>query len=270
MERCSRTHPIGAATATSISGFSRFRTAPRQADAPRRRRRRAVVLGRRKPDRVSVEPAGRRHLRHPDARRRRAAARGAGASRRAFRPTDAGSPGSRNQAAAESTSLQPPAARHARSRRASIGRRHPSGRPTAGICCSGGSATATPTRKNNVDWYVAAIPGGSPVRDRRARVAAARRVSGVPGAAVSRCVGRRGESHPVSWQRRRLLEHVAGGHRPGAWRSAGRPSGDVRHDRRSGRLGDLRRTDGVHQPHDGGGHLEPADRRRIAASRRAR
>ena len=48
-----------------------------QADPPRRRRCRAVVLRRRKQDRLSVQPARRRHLCHPDAGRRRATSRGA-------------------------------------------------------------------------------------------------------------------------------------------------------------------------------------------------
>ena len=64
--------------------------------------------------------------------------------RRAFRRTETGSPMVlRNRAAAESTWLQPTAVLRRLSLPASIGLRHPCGRPTAGTCCSGDSASAT-------------------------------------------------------------------------------------------------------------------------------
>ena len=117
--------------------------------------------------------------------------------------------------------------------------------------------------ENNIDWYVAAVPGGSPVRHGGAQGSAAGRIPGVSGAAVPRCLGERGKPHPLSWHRRGLLEHVAGCHLSRELaRQRDAAAGDVRHDRRSGGLGDLGRTDGVHQPDDGGGHLEPADRRK--------
>ncbi len=116
--------------------------------------------------------------------------------------------------------------------------------------------------ENNIDWYVAAIPGGSPVRDGGARGAAPGEVSGVSGTAIAGCLGSRGKPRPLSRQRRRLLEHVASCHLSGDMaRHGGAATGHVRHDRRGGCLGRLGRTDGIHQPDDGGRHLEPADRR---------
>ena len=43
--------------------------------------------------------------------------------------------------------------------------------------------------------------------------------------------------------------------------SRARRARDFRHDGRSRRIGHVRRPHGVHQPDDGGGHLEPGDRR---------
>ena len=122
--------------------------------------------------------------------------------------------------------------------------------------------------ENNIDWYVAAIPGGTPVPVDARHALAPRAVSGRARAAVSRCLGGRGKPHSLSWPRRRLLEHVAGGARP---RDMARPwcaaAGDIRHHRRSRSVGQLRRTHGVHQPDDGSRYLEPADRRESRASR---
>ncbi len=98
--------------------------------------------------------------------------------------------------------------------------------------------------------------------DRNARSVTSRKVSGVSGTAVAGCVGPGWKPHSVSRQRRRLLEHVAGGDL--SWELADQRSAATRHvwhDGRSGGLGRLRRTDGVHQPNDGSRHLEPANRR---------
>ena len=184
------------------------------------------------------------------------------ASRRAFHPTESGSPTvSPNKPAAESTWRQPPAVQPAPSPAASIGPSPPSGHQTAVTCCSGRSATATPRRRTTSIGTWRRSPAGRPYRT-DARGAAPRRIPGVSGTAVAGCLGHRGKPHPLSRHRRGLLEHVAGGHLSGPLaRQRQAATGDVRHDRRSGGLGHLGRTDGVHQPDDGGGHLEPADRR---------
>ena len=87
------------------------------------------------------------------------------ASRRASRQTETGSPTALpNRPAADSTWLRPPAVRPYPSLPASIELRPPYGHPTAGTCCSGRQRHRDAPPENNVDWYVAAVPGGSPVR----------------------------------------------------------------------------------------------------------
>ena len=191
-----------------------------------------------------------------------------GVSRRASRPTETGSPmASRNSAAAESTWRQPPADPPRPSPRllSGSGARLVTRRPLSAVL---GQRHRDAPPENNVDWYVAAIPGGSPVPNGGAQRAAARGIPGVSGTAVSRRLGGRGKPHPLSWQRRRLLEHVAGGHLSRDLAASARPPQRATFgttDEAAASV-DLGRTDGVHQPNDGGGHLEPADRRRSRQS----
>ena len=194
------------------------------------------------------------------------------AFRRAFRRTETGSPMAlRNRPAAESTWLQPPAVPPSPSPTASIGLRHPSGHPTADICCSGRSASATRRRRTTSTGTWRRSQAGRPYGRRRA----------------GRCSERgfqafQGLPSPDAWVRagNRVLFHGSVGDSSNMWQVAISPetwrvngaatAGDVRHDRRSGCLGHLGRTDGVHQPDDGGGHLEPADRRQPREARRVR
>ncbi len=91
---------------------------------------------------------------------------------------------------------------------------------------------------NNVDWYVAAIPGGSPVRtDARAALLRERfqAFQGLPSPDAWVPGGDRVLFHG---HRRRLLEHVASGHFSAELaRQHGAATSDVRHHGRSGRLG---------------------------------
>ena len=121
--------------------------------------------------------------------------------------------------------------------------------------------------ENNIDWYVAAIPGGTPVPVDARNALARERFRGRARAAVSRCLGGDEQPHSLSWSGRRLLEHVAGGACPRdvapPWHAA---AGDIRHHQRSRSVGKLRRAHGVHQPNDGSRYLEPADRHESRAS----
>ena len=154
----SHTRPTGAATTTWISGCSRFQTVTGQAHERHRRRSRAIVRGRWKPDRVSIEPAWRGRLYHPDARGRRAAARGRGFSPR-FSQTDAGSRmASRNQPAAASRWPRPrePGRLHCqRLLQAQAPVWSPNGRH---LLFWGQRRDAPP--EHNIDWYVTAIQAG--------------------------------------------------------------------------------------------------------------
>ena len=118
----------------------------------------------------------------------------------------------RTRPAAESTWRQPPAVQPSPSPPASIGLSPPSGHQTADTCCSGRSASRDAPPENNVDWYVAEVPGGSPVPT-DARSALLREgfqaFQGLP--SPDAWVERR-KPHPLSRHRRGLLEHVAGGH----------------------------------------------------------
>ena len=138
------------------------------------------------------------------------------AFRRGFHRTETGSPmASRSGAVAESMSRPPRAVPRRPSLRTSIGHRRMSGHPTAVICCSGHNATATRRPENNIDWYVAAIPGGTPVpldaRNVLAAGAVSRPFQGLPFPDAWVGAGNRILFHG---QRRRLLEHVAGGALP--------------------------------------------------------
>ena len=121
--------------------------------------------------------------------------------------------------------------------------------------------------ENNIDWYVAAIPGGTPVRWMRA--------TRWCGRGSRPCTGCR---FPMpGWGRETTFSFMATSATPrtcGRWRFAPETlapqwhaaAGDIRHHRRSRSLGNLGRTHGVHQPNDGSRHLEPADRHESRAS----
>ncbi len=76
---------------------------------------------------------------------------------------------SRNRPAAASRWLQPPAARPSRSPAAFTGLRHRSGHPTADICCSGRSATATRRRRTTSTGTWRRFQAGRPSGQKRAR-----------------------------------------------------------------------------------------------------
>ena len=66
--------------------------------------------------------------------------------------------------------------------------------------------------ENNIDWYVAAVPDGSPVRTEARSVLLREGFQAFQGLPFPDAwVGAR-KPHPLSWQHRRFLEHVAGSH----------------------------------------------------------
>ena len=144
-------------------GSAHSRRRARQADPSRRRRRRSVVLGGRQPDRVSVEPRGRRHLCHADTWRRGTAACGTGVLASFFsrRELDRVS-GRREQAAAGSTSRQPPAVLRRRSPQSFYRAQAPVWSPDGRSLLFWGQRHRDAPPEDNVDWYVAAIPAGTP------------------------------------------------------------------------------------------------------------
>ena len=96
--------------------------------------------------------------------------------------------------------------------------------------------------EDNVDWYVAAIPGGSPVPTAARSVLLREGFRAFQGLPFPDAWAGAGKPHPLSWQRRRFFEHVAGGHLAESWRVSGAAAAcDVRHDGRSRRIGDLGR-----------------------------
>ena len=191
-------------------GAADSRRPPVQAHPRHRRRSRAIVLGRWKPDRVSIEPAWRRRLHHPDARRRRAAARRARLLAAVFarrtldrlwrRGTDRqphrGGPSRWGPGRLDCQRLLPGSGTGLVPRR-----------PTSAVL-----GAAPPRRAAGKQHRL--VRDGDSRRvarpDRSARGVTSRKISGVSGTAVAGCVGPGWKSHSVSWQRRRLLEHVAG------------------------------------------------------------
>ena len=186
------------------------------------------------------------------------------AFRRGFRQTEAGSPmASRNRPAARSRWRQPLAVRPTLVAPAFTGLRRRSGHPTADICCSGRSATATRRRKTTSTGTSRRFQAGRPCAPKRAQRVLREGFQAFQGL-----------PSPDAWARagNRILFHGSVGDSsnmwqvaisPGSWRDQRHAAAsDIRHDRRSRGLGDLRRADGVHQPNDGSRHLEPANRRR--------
>ena len=121
--------------------------------------------------------------------------------------------------------------------------------------------------ENNVDWYVAPVTGGPPVERRREAFCFDRdfrRFMGYRHLAVG---SDRRKPYRISWARRRLVEHVAGGYFSQDMAGhRGAAAGDIRHHGRNGRIGDIGRANGLHQSNDGRGYLEPADRCRSRQS----
>ena len=148
------------------------------------------------------------------------------AFRRAFRRTESGSPMAlRNRPAAESTWLQPPAVPPIPVASGFYRAQSPVWSPDGRICCSGRSASATRRPRTTSTGTWRRSQAGRP-SDGGARGAAPGEVPGVSGTAIAGCLGSRGKPHPLSRQRRRLLEHVAGGHLSGdAGASRGRRNG---------------------------------------------
>ncbi len=234
-----------------------------QADPSRRRRSRALVLGRWKPDRFSIQPARRRHLYRPDAGWRRAASRRARLFAALFtrRKVDR----LRRCGTGRQPNLRGASRRrssHACRRRflSGSGTRLVARRPTSAVL------GAAPARRSAGEQR-RLVRGGDPRRvarpDGRARALLREEFQAFQGL-----------PSPDAWVRagNRILFHGNVGDSSNMWQVAIAPerwrvsgsaaAGDVRHDRRSGRLGHLGRTNGVHQPDDGGRHLEPADRRK--------